>query len=55
MLPIRDPEEPLGVYDCSAVGFSFCLIKMDVLLKCPKPFFITGPKNTEDIYFCIKS
>jgi hypothetical protein len=55
MLPIRTPEEPLGVYDCDAVGFSFCLIKTAVLNKCPKPYFVTGPRNTEDIYFCIKS
>jgi len=55
MLPIHDPEEPLGVYDCDAVGFSYCLIKIDALKKCPKPYFITGPKNTEDIYFCIKA
>ena len=54
MLPIHDPEEPLGIYDCDAVGFSFCLIKVDILKKIPKPYFITGPKNTEDIYFCIK-
>ena len=55
MHAIREVEEPLGVYDCDAVGFSYCLIKIDVLKKCPKPFFITGPKNTEDIYFCIKA
>lgn len=55
MHPIREPEEPLGVYDCDAVGFSFCLIKTSTLLKCPKPYFITGPRNTEDIYFCIKA
>lgn len=38
-----------------AVGFSCCLIKVSLLKKIPTPFFITGPRNTEDIYFCLKA
>lgn len=44
-----------GLLPCDAVGFSFCLIKVDLLRKVPPPFFVTGPFNTEDIYFCIKA
>lgn len=52
---IAELPEPLGVIDVKAVGFSFCLIKRDILLDVPKPFFITGANNTEDIYFCMKA
>lgn len=38
-----------------AVGFSCALIKVDLLRKVPPPYFITGPRNTEDVYFCIKA
>lgn len=44
-----------GILPCDAVGFSCCLIKVDLLRKVPPPFFVTGPFNTEDIYFCIKA
>lgn len=40
---------------CDAVGFSLCLIKIAVLKKISQPFFITGSRNTEDVYFCIKA
>ena len=43
-----------GPIDVDAVGFSFCLIKTGLLKEIPKPFFLTGPRNTEDIYFCLK-
>lgn len=39
----------------AATGFSCCLIKVSLLLKVPPPYFITGPRNTEDIYFCLKA
>lgn len=39
----------------AAVGFSCCLIKMDLIRKIPPPFFITGPRNTEDVFFCSKA
>lgn len=44
------PKE--GIVDCDAVGFSFCLIKTDVIRNMPEPWFVTGVNNTEDIYFC---
>lgn len=44
-----------GIVPCDAVGFSFCLIKTSILKDIPKPWFVTGANNTEDIYFCIKA
>ena len=41
--------------DVDAVGFSCALIKTSLLKKVPPPWFVTGPYNTEDIYFCIKA
>ena len=38
-----------------AVGFSCALIKVGILKKIPQPYFVTGPRNTEDIYFCLKA
>lgn len=38
-----------------AIGFSTALIKVDLLRKIPPPWFVTGPTNTEDIYFCLKA
>ena len=43
------------VIDVEAVGFSCVLIKVDLLKKMRPPFFITGPWNTEDVYFCLKA
>lgn len=48
-----DPVEE-GILKCDAVGFSFALIKVDLLRKVKPPYFVTGPYNTEDIYFCMK-
>lgn len=49
---LADPET--GLYQCDAVGFSFCLIKVALLRKLAKyvPYFITGENHTEDVYFC---
>jgi hypothetical protein len=44
-----------GFFHVDAVGFSCCLIKMSHVKRVTQPYFITGPYNTEDIYFCIKS
>ena len=44
-----------GLIDVDAVGFSLCAIKVDLLRKMPKPYFITGLTNTEDIYFCLNA
>ena len=49
------PKEYRGkVMPVDAVGFSCCLIEVALLKKLNKPYFITGPNNTEDIYFCMK-
>lgn len=40
---------------CDAVGFSCCLIKVSLLKAIQQPYFVTGPFNTEDIYFCLKA
>lgn len=50
-----DLIEGTSILPVDAVGFSFCLIKTSLLHKVPPPYFVTGPFNTEDIYFCIKS
>lgn len=48
-------DVPVGVIDVDAVGFSCALIKVSLLKAVEKPFFVTGPYNTEDIYFCVKA
>lgn len=48
-------DEKTGLLDCDAVGFSCVIIKCSLLKKVSTPFFITGPMNTEDIYFCMKA
>lgn len=52
---IGDPLEDDGTLIVGAVGFSCCLIKMDLVRRVTQPYFITGPYNTEDIYFCCKA
>src|ERR1700691_1836821 len=52
---VRGIERKSGVIDVDAIGFSAALIKVDLLRKIPPPWFVTGPTNTEDIYFCIKA
>lgn len=39
---------------CDAVGFSCALIKVETLKLIQPPYFVTGPYNTEDIYYCVK-
>lgn len=48
-------EDEKGIVNCDAVGFSFCLIDCNLLRKIPAPYFVTGSRNTEDIYFCMKA
>lgn len=52
-----DPQLPKerGELPVDAVGFSCALIKCSLLKKLPQPWFVTGPSNTEDIYFCVKA
>lgn len=52
----KDFEKPEdGLLRVAAVGFSCVLIKTEVLKKVEPPFFVTGPFNTEDVYFCLKA
>lgn len=39
---------------CCAVGFSFCAISVETLKAVSKPYFMTGPNFTEDVFFCQK-
>jgi hypothetical protein len=39
----------------AAIGFSCCLIKVDILRKIPPAWFVTSTHQTEDVYFCIKA
>lgn len=48
------PKRLKELQECDAVGFSCCLIKIDVLKVCPQPYFLTGKGHTEDVYFCMK-
>lgn len=49
------PGELGRAVDVDAVGFSLCLLKVSLLKKIPEPWFLTGPRNTEDIYYCMKA
>lgn len=42
------------VEEVGAVGFSFCLIEVASLKRLEKPYFITAPNHTEDVYYCIR-
>ena len=54
---VQDEDVPLdnSIISVDAVGFSCCLIKVDLVRKLQPPYFVTGPYNTEDIYFCMKA
>ena len=47
-------EDLNAVIDVDAVGFSCVLIRVSALRQMEPPYFVTGPYNTEDIYFCVK-
>ena len=51
----KDQTRENRTVDVDAIGFSTALIKVDLLKKIPPPWFVTGPTNTEDIYFCLKA
>lgn len=62
LIPLTDEdiEEAIatesGIYRCGAIGTATCLIKVKTAVKyIQPPWFLTGPHNTEDIYFCLKS
>lgn len=52
---IESDLDPRGLLRVDAVGFSCVLIKVDLLRRVNPPYFVTGPFNTEDIYFCMKA
>lgn len=52
--PITSFEGDGDVVEVDAVGFSFCLLKVSTLKRVEPPWFLTGPRNTEDIYYCVK-
>lgn len=52
----KDLPDPLGaIVPCDAIGTAVCLISVEVIKKSPKPYFLTGPHGTEDIYFCLNA
>ena len=56
---LQNWQEPVkndrGLFEVDAVGFSCCLIKVEHMKKIPQPYFVTGPFNTEDVYYCLKA
>lgn len=43
------------IIPCDAIGTAVCMIDVDVFRQIPKPYFLTGPHGTEDIYMCCKA
>lgn len=41
--------------ECDAVGFGCVLIKMDVIRKMARPYFMCSSGTGEDIWFCIRA
>lgn len=54
-LPKNEDGSLQELVPLAAVGFSCCLIKVDVIQAIEPPYFVTGPLNTEDVYFCLKT
>ncbi len=50
---LQDPETHL--VKCDAVGFSTVMMKVSLLRQLTPPYFITGERHTEDVYFCQKA
>lgn len=46
-------NEPIQAVD--GVGFSCCMINVDLIKAMEPPYFITGPTHTEDTFFCKKA
>lgn len=44
---------PGSIIACDAIGTAVCMISVDTIRNTPKPWFLTGPHGTEDIYFCL--
>jgi len=54
-LPEDGDKNLVELVKCRAVGFSCCLLKVDVLKALEPPYFVTGTGNTEDVYFCLRT
>jgi len=54
-LDYADHVDDNGIVECGAIGFSCVLIKVALLKEIPKPYFVTGSRNTEDVYFCVRA
>lgn len=52
LTPDNPKMRPDGVIMCDAIGTAVSLIKVSLLKNLTPPWFITGQKSTEDIYFC---
>lgn len=50
-----DVECENELLEAAAIGFSCCLIRVDILKKVPPAWFVTGTGHTEDVYFCVKA
>ena len=50
----KDLVDKDGLIFCEGLGMSCTLIRMEKVRRMPAPYFMTGPLNTEDIYFCVK-
>lgn len=48
-------KQPPGLYECDAIGFGVVLLKVNILKKIPKPWFMAQMQLGEDIYFCNKA
>lgn len=48
-------DEKTGLVNCTAIGFSCVVLKVETIKKLTTPFFITGPNHTEDVYYCLKA
>lgn len=58
LIPFRDFKQHIdknGLVECDAIGFSCVLIDCDLIRKVLPPYFVTGPLQTEDVYFCMKA
>lgn len=51
---LMDHRDANGLVECEAVGFACCLIRVSMLKELRKPYFVTTPNSTEDVYFCLK-
>lgn len=51
----RDVSEAVhtgGILPCNGIANGFSLFRMDVFKRLPRPWFKTGPGNTQDLYLC---